>query len=106
MKLPLSDIIETHGNNPMTTDDNTNDIRAKATGYIKDGLFDHHVSFYYVEDGYFFYKEYFGNGWNKRKIDENGFAKYLNSLMFNVNSRAIYSRSSYERGVYDLIMYC
>lgn len=95
----LNQALETYKNHyivKMTIDDSwINDTIRKSTDYIKDGLFDHHKSFYYVEGNYCYYKDYFGRGWHKRKIDNNGFIKYQNALVMNPYTKEIKSRYDY-----------
>ena len=72
---------------------------------IQTGLFPHHVVTYYTENGYCYYKEYFGTGWHKRKIDKNGFIKFQNCLMMNPDTKELISRYDYEKGAIYTVKY-
>ncbi len=84
--MNLKEALLEHQNSIFTTKAQTAAISKKATGSIQTGLFSHHRVFYYFEDGYFYYREYFGSGWHKRKPNKAGFVKFLNSLALNVKT--------------------
>lgn len=88
----LQQAIERHKNNHLTIPEISREIEERATGYIKDGLFNHHLSFYYLENGYFYYIEFFGLGWNKRKISRDHWVKYQNALAYNVQTGELCNR--------------
>jgi len=73
------------GNHSGTNKSLYNELLEKTDFVVKDGLFQHHVSFFHESiDGCFYYMEFFGNGWNKRKPNKDGWIKYLNALAYNV----------------------
>jgi hypothetical protein len=72
------------------------DIATQATGIIRDGLFEHHLSFTRNDGTYFYYKEFFGTGWHKRKPNAQGWVKYKNALAYNVNTHALVGRRKVE----------
>lgn len=74
------------------------DVKSKATGVIQDGLFPHHKSFYYIDkDGVFWYRDFFGQAWHKRRPDKQGWVKYQNALAFNIHSKKLVERRDLEK---------
>ena len=76
--------LKNYVNHSLTDKSFSDELLEKTEVAIKDGLFDHHVSFGYARENHFYYFEFFGHGWNKRKINKDGWIKYLNSLAYNV----------------------
>lgn len=80
-------------NHPLTDKKQKNDLLEKTDFIVKDGIFDHHVTFFHIgTDGFYYYKTFFGTGWNKRKPSKDGWIKFLNALAYNVNTGQIAER--------------
>ena len=81
-------------NHPLT-DKSQKDVLLEKTDFsICDGMFSHHVSFFYEgANGMFYYRTFFGKGWHARKPNKEGWIKYLDSLAVNVYTKEIKARS-------------
>lgn len=80
-------------NHPLTDKSQKDNLLEKTDFIVKDGLFDHHVTFFHIgTDGYYYYKTFFGKGWHKRKPDNQGWIKFLNCLAFNLRTGQIEER--------------
>lgn len=80
--------------NPLTDKRQKDNLLEKTDFTVKDGMSEHHTTFFHVGvDGYYYYKTYFGKGWNKRKPNKEGWIKFLSSLAYNVHTGAISERS-------------
>lgn len=85
-------------NHPLTNKKFADELLEKTDFVVKDGLFDHHVTFFHIgHDGFYYYKTFFGKGWHKRKPDSRGWIKFLNCLAYNVQTGQIVER----RKVFD-----
>lgn len=85
-------------NHPLTDKSQEDNLLEKTDFIVNDGLFDHHVTFFHIgADGCYYYKEFFGKGWHKRRPDNRGWIKFLNCLAYNVETGQIEGR----RKVFD-----
>ena len=86
--------LKTFMNHPQTNKTFTDELLEKTDFAVKDGLFQYHVSFVHVSGNYAYYFEFLGNGWKNRKI-VNGWIKYQNALMLNVETMEIRARHEF-----------
>jgi len=81
-------------NHPNTDKTFINELLEKTDFAVRDGLFNHHVSFIRVDGYYAYYFEFLGHVWNKRKI-YNGWIKYQNALMLNIKTGELKARHEF-----------